>query len=140
MAEKITSTVATFRNNRRKTRRMYSAEEKIRIVIKGLRGENTVAEIYRREVINQNLQPHLYRCVSQLNPSMKSIELNATYFYDLFFFELEINLTSDFIQPFRCCEIKCFNPSLNIINIQPNFIHRKFHQLIRELCQEKCVN
>ena len=40
---------------RRRTRRKYSAEEKIRIVIEGLRGENTVAELCRREGINQNL-------------------------------------------------------------------------------------
>ena len=32
------------RDIRRKTRRKYSAEEKIRIVLEGLRGEQTVAE------------------------------------------------------------------------------------------------
>ena len=55
MAEKKTSAEATVKNIRRRTRRKYSAEEKIRIVIKGLRGENTVAELCRREGINQNL-------------------------------------------------------------------------------------
>jgi transposase len=55
MAEKKTSTEATVKNIRRRTRRKYSAEEKIRIVIEGLRGENTVAELCRREGINQNL-------------------------------------------------------------------------------------
>lgn len=55
MAEKKTSAEATVRNIRRKTRRKYAAEEKIRIVIEGLRGDNTIAELCRREGINQNL-------------------------------------------------------------------------------------
>ena len=40
---------------RRKTRRKYSAEDKIRIVLEGLRGEETIAELCRREGIAQNL-------------------------------------------------------------------------------------
>ena len=40
---------------RRATRKQYSAEEKIRIVLDGLRGEDSIAEPCRREVINQNL-------------------------------------------------------------------------------------
>jgi len=40
---------------RRKTRRKYSAEDKIRIVLEGLRGEMTIAELCRREGIVQNL-------------------------------------------------------------------------------------
>ncbi len=55
MAEKKTSAEATVKNIRRRTRRKYSAEEKIRIVIEGLRGESTIAELCRREGINQNL-------------------------------------------------------------------------------------
>jgi transposase len=43
------------RDIRRATRRQYSAEEKIRIVIAGLRGENSIAELCRKEGINQNL-------------------------------------------------------------------------------------
>ena len=43
------------RDIRRATRRQYSAEEKIRIVIAGLRGEDSIAELCRREGINQNL-------------------------------------------------------------------------------------
>ena len=45
----------TVRNIRRQTRKKYSAEDKIRIVLEGLRGENTVAELCRREGINTNL-------------------------------------------------------------------------------------
>ena len=34
---------------RRATRRQFSAEEKIRIVLSGLRGEDSIAELCRRE-------------------------------------------------------------------------------------------
>ena len=40
---------------RRKTRKKYSAEDKIRIVIEGLRGEKSVAELCRKEGISQSL-------------------------------------------------------------------------------------
>ncbi len=40
---------------RRATRRRYNAEEKIRIVLEGLRGEDSIAELCRREGISQNL-------------------------------------------------------------------------------------
>jgi transposase len=36
---------------RRRTRRRFSAEEKIRIVLKGLRGEESIATLCRREGI-----------------------------------------------------------------------------------------
>ena len=45
----------TVRDIRRATRRNYSAEEKIRIVLQGLRGEDSIAELCRKEGINQNL-------------------------------------------------------------------------------------
>ncbi len=40
---------------KRKTRKQYSAEEKIRIVLDGLRGEDSIAELCRREGIAQSL-------------------------------------------------------------------------------------
>ena len=40
---------------RRKTRRQFSAEEKIRIVLEGLRGEDSIAELCRKEGIAQSL-------------------------------------------------------------------------------------
>ena len=40
---------------RRVTRRQFSAEEKIRIVLTGLRGEDSIAELCRREGIVENL-------------------------------------------------------------------------------------
>jgi transposase len=46
---------AIVREIKRKTRRKYSSEEKIRIVLEGLRGEQTIAELCRREGISPNL-------------------------------------------------------------------------------------
>jgi transposase len=43
------------REIRRKTRNQYSSEEKIRIVISGLRGEHSIAERCRREGIAESL-------------------------------------------------------------------------------------
>ena len=40
---------------RRATRKQYSAEEKIRIVLDGLRGEYSIAELCRREGIAESL-------------------------------------------------------------------------------------
>lgn len=54
MTEKKTSVEATVKNIRQKGKKKYSAEEKIRIVLEGLRGEKTIAELCRQEGINQN--------------------------------------------------------------------------------------
>ena len=40
---------------RRRTRRHFSAEDKIRIVLEGLRGDDSIAELCRREGIAQSL-------------------------------------------------------------------------------------
>ena len=40
---------------RRKTRKKHSSEDKIRIVLEGLRGEDSIAELCRREGIAQSL-------------------------------------------------------------------------------------
>ena len=45
----------TVRDIPRRTRRHYSAEDKIRIVLEGLRGEDSIAELCRREGINSNV-------------------------------------------------------------------------------------
>ena len=44
-----------LRDIRRATRRHFSAEDKIRIVLDGLRGEDSIAELCRREGIAQSL-------------------------------------------------------------------------------------
>jgi transposase len=51
----------TVRDIRRATRRYHSAEEKIRIVLEGLRGEDSIAELCRKEGINQNLYYRWFR-------------------------------------------------------------------------------
>src|SRR5262249_52673706 len=44
-----------LKNVRRATRRHFSAKDKIRIVLEGLRGEDSIAELCRREGIVRNL-------------------------------------------------------------------------------------
>src|SRR5210317_719619 len=55
MTKKKDSAERAIRDIRRATRRQYSAEEKIRIVLEGLHGESSIAELCRKEGINQNL-------------------------------------------------------------------------------------
>jgi transposase len=54
MARK-TNPESVVREIKRKTRRKYSSEEKIRIVLEGLRGEESIAELCRREGISPNV-------------------------------------------------------------------------------------
>ena len=49
------STEAAVREIRRKTRRKFAPEEKIRTVLEGLRGEQSISELCRREGIASNL-------------------------------------------------------------------------------------
>ncbi len=51
----MSNTTKRVKEIRRKTRRKFSSEEKIRIVLDGLRGESSIAELCRREGINNNL-------------------------------------------------------------------------------------
>ena len=53
--QKKPSAEAAVRDIRRRTRRKFSPEEKIRIVLEGLRGEQSVSELCRREGIAANL-------------------------------------------------------------------------------------
>ena len=55
MKKQKDSAEKAIRDIRRATRRHYSAEDKIRIVLEGLRGEASIAELCRKEGINQNL-------------------------------------------------------------------------------------
>ncbi len=50
----LSNTEQAVKDIRRHTRRKYSTEGKIRIVLDGLRGESSIAEICRREGINSN--------------------------------------------------------------------------------------
>lgn len=55
MMTKKNSVEKIVRDIRRHTRKKYSAEEKIHIVLEGLRGEDTIAELCRKEGINPNV-------------------------------------------------------------------------------------
>ena len=55
MMTKKRSAEKMVRDIRRHTRKKYSSEEKIRIVLKGLRGEESIAELCRKEGINHNV-------------------------------------------------------------------------------------
>ena len=50
-----TDAESIVRDIKRRTRKKYSSEEKIRIVLEGLWGEATVAELCRREGLNTNI-------------------------------------------------------------------------------------
>jgi transposase len=54
-ARESQSPESVVRDIRRKTRRKFSAEEKIRIVLEGLKGEVSISELCRREGIVSNL-------------------------------------------------------------------------------------
>ena len=49
------SAAALIKTVRRQTRTKYSAEDKIRIVLEGLRGDHPVAELCRREGVSANV-------------------------------------------------------------------------------------
>ncbi len=49
------SSESIVREIKRRTRKHYSSEEKIRIVLEGLKGEASIAEICRREGLNTNI-------------------------------------------------------------------------------------
>ena len=51
---KSTPSEEAVREIRRRTRRKFSSEEKIRIVLEGLRGEMSIAELCRQEEIHPN--------------------------------------------------------------------------------------
>ena len=50
--KKETTAETVVRQIKRNTRKKYGAEEKIRIVLEGLRGESSIADICRREGIH----------------------------------------------------------------------------------------
>ena len=64
MREKV-SAEERVREIRRKTRKKYSAEEKVRVVLEGLRGEESIAELCRKEGIPSNLSLPVEQGVSR---------------------------------------------------------------------------
>ena len=55
MAVKGKSPENIVKDIKRKTRRVFNAEEKIRIVLEGLRGDESITELCRKEGINTNV-------------------------------------------------------------------------------------
>ena len=55
MSKKSESAEQHIRSVKRRTRRKYSAEEKIRIVLAGMRGEESISALCRREGIAESL-------------------------------------------------------------------------------------
>jgi transposase len=53
--EKKTGIGSVIRDIKRNTSKRYNSEEKIRIVLEGLKGESSIAELCRREGINPNI-------------------------------------------------------------------------------------
>jgi transposase len=64
------------REIKRKTRRKYSAEEKIRIVLEGLRGEQSITDLCRREGIH----PGIYYKWSKTFLEAGKMIYNLSYF------------------------------------------------------------
>lgn len=54
MEDKKQSASSIVREIKRRTRRVFSAEEKIKIILEGLRGEESVAALCRRYGIHEN--------------------------------------------------------------------------------------
>lgn len=50
-----TTPESVVREIKRRTRKKYSSEEKIRIVLEGLRGEASIADLCRKEGLNPNI-------------------------------------------------------------------------------------
>ena len=55
MAKKVSSSEKKVREIKRRSRKQYAGEEKIRIVLDGLRGEESVSELCRREGITESM-------------------------------------------------------------------------------------
>ena len=69
MGRKTEAADRTVKDIRRQTRNRYSSEEKIRIVLAGLRGEDSIAELCRQEGIaqgNNGPAPDLFRVLDYI--------------------------------------------------------------------------
>jgi len=67
MSKKVSSE-SFIKDIRRRTRKKYSSEEKIRIVLEGLRGEDSIANLCRRE----GNYKHLINLASIFHPCRKT--------------------------------------------------------------------
>jgi len=67
------------RGIKRKTRKHYSAEEKIRIVLAGLRGEESISALCRREGIAESLYYSWSKEFLEAGKARLSVELDPAY-------------------------------------------------------------
>ena len=91
------------RSIRRQTRRKFSADEKTRIVLEGLRGEVGIADLYRRESIHPN---QYFTRSKELLETGNRHDLNSIYWVSAGFLLTEaglIPLTP--LRPPRCAVI-----------------------------------
>ena len=93
--KKKPSSESIVRQIKRKTRRKYSAEDKIRGILEGLRGEHSITDLCRREGIH----PGIYYKWSKafLEAGKQRLTGDTVPIYDLFRHlkqELEIDLNS----------------------------------------------
>ena len=91
------NTEKTVKDIRRNTRRKCSTEEKIRIVLDGLTGESSVAELCRREGINPNLY---YRW------SKDFLEADRAAASGSFTFDVVTETYSDMVMPRKVTEVE----------------------------------
>lgn len=77
----MSNTEKTVKDIRRNTRRKFSTEEKIRIVLDGLRGESSVAELCRREGIVEEYCMSDTRLVNANNSNLGDGDRNSSRFY-----------------------------------------------------------
>ena len=73
----VSNTTKRVKDIRRNTRRKFSSEEKIRIVLDGLRGESSIAELCRREGINMDEQPTIQLKILSVSFIGKGLRDNA---------------------------------------------------------------
>lgn len=71
MIKKKDSAETAIRDIRRATRRRYSAEEKIGIVLEGLRGESSIAELCHK-------RPRKVMRAARFDPGLKSPVVSAS--------------------------------------------------------------
>jgi transposase len=71
------------KQNRPATRRQFSAEEKIRIVLSGVRGEDSIAELCRREGIVQNRYYRWSKELLELDPGQRRSARGRLFFISL---------------------------------------------------------
>ena len=73
---------------KRATRKHYSSEEKIRIVLDGLRGEDSIAELCRREGIFDDLLARAFACSTCLShlPLLSGYDEPRTLSYQITLF------------------------------------------------------